>query len=146
MFRDCDVCPEMVVMPGGDPALGRYEVTVGEYRAFASATGVGAGECIGGSWRDPGFPQTDRHPVTCVSWNDAQAYVSWLSRTTGGALSVGSGCLREGAKSDASWNLERPDSTCPDLLEPDAGGRGTHRRDTIYCSAARAPARMFTSP
>ena len=87
VFRDCEVCPEMVVLPGGNLAMGRYEVTVGEYRAFASATGGGAGgECItlgGGSWRDPGFPQTDRHPVTCVSWDDAPAYVSWLSRTTG---------------------------------------------------------------
>ena len=36
-------------------------------------------------WRSPGFPQTDRHPVTCVSWDDAQTYVSWLSRTTGPA-------------------------------------------------------------
>ena len=75
-------------MPGGRLAMGRYEVTVGEYRAFASAGGVGAGPpCIttgdGDSWRDPGIPQTDRHPVTCVSWDDAQAYVSWLSRTTG---------------------------------------------------------------
>ena len=35
------------------------------------------------SWRNPGFPQTDRHPVTCVSWDDAQAYVSWLGRTAG---------------------------------------------------------------
>ena len=89
MFRDCDECPEMVVMPGGRLALGRYEVTVGEYRAFASATGGGAGGgCFsivqGDSWRDPGFRQTDRHPVTCVSWNDAQEYVSWLSQTTGG--------------------------------------------------------------
>ena len=89
MFRDCDECPEMVVMPGGRLALGRYEVTVGEYRAFASATGGGAGAgCFsivqGDSWRNPGFRQTDRHPVTCVSWNDAQEYVSWLSRTTGG--------------------------------------------------------------
>ena len=87
VFRDCEVCPEMVVLPGGGLALGRYEVTVGEYRAFASATGVGADDCIvlgtGISWRDPGFSQTDRHPVTCVSWDDAQAYVSWLSRTTG---------------------------------------------------------------
>ena len=88
VFRDCDVCPEMVVLPGGNLAMGRYEVTVGEYRAFASATGGGAGGGCrslgdGDSWRDPGFPQTDRHPVTCVSWNDAQAHVSWLSRTTG---------------------------------------------------------------
>ena len=85
VFRDCEVCPEMVVQPGDGLALGRYEVTVGEYRAFASATGGGAGG--GGffcdSWRDPGFPQTDRHPVACVSWGDAQEYVSWLSRTTG---------------------------------------------------------------
>ena len=84
VFRDCESCPEMVVLPGGGLALGRYEVTVGEYRAFASATGAGAEDCIGGeSWRDPGFSQTDRHPVVCVSWDDAQAYVSWLSRTTG---------------------------------------------------------------
>ena len=88
VFRDCAECPEMVVLAGGNLAMGRYEVTVGEYRAFASATGGGAGGgCStfgdGDSWRDPGFPQTDRHPVLCVSWDDAQAYVSWLSRTTG---------------------------------------------------------------
>ncbi len=89
-FRDCEVCPEMVVLPGGRLALGRYELTVGEYRAFAAATGGGAG---GGcqaslwvtldSWRDPGHPQTDRHPVTCLGWHDAQEYLSWLSRETG---------------------------------------------------------------
>ena len=84
VFRDCEVCPEMVVMPDGRLALGRYEVTVGEYRAFASATGGGANDCFArDSWRDPGFPQTDRHPVACVSWEDAKAYVSWLSRTAG---------------------------------------------------------------
>ena len=88
VFRDCAECPEMVVLAGGRLAMGRYEVTVGEYRAFASATGGGAGggcftASFGDSWRNPGFAQTDRHPVTCVSWDDAQAYVSWLSRTTG---------------------------------------------------------------
>ena len=88
VFRDCAECPEMVVLAGGGLALGRYEVTVGEYRAFASAAGGGAGGgCStfgdGDSWRDPGFPQTDRHPVACVSWDDAQEYVSWLSRRTG---------------------------------------------------------------
>ena len=87
VFRDCAECPEMVVLPGGRLALGRYEVTVGEYRAFASATGgARSGSCVGRdaeSWRDPGFQQTDRHPVTCVNLHDAQAYVSWLSRRTG---------------------------------------------------------------
>ena len=88
VFRDCPECPEMVVLPGGGLAMGRYEVTVGEYRAFVSVTGGGAGgDCFtygdGDSWRDPGFPQTDRHPVACVSWEDAQEYLSWLSRRTG---------------------------------------------------------------
>ena len=31
------------------------------------------------SWRDPGFEQTDDHPVTCVSHADALAYCQWLS-------------------------------------------------------------------
>ena len=117
LFRDCAECPEMVVLAGGNLAMGRYEVTVGEYRAFAAATGGGAGgRC---SWRDSGFPQTDRHPVTCMSWDDAQAYVSWLSRTTGmpyrlpteaewARAAAGSqpGCDRLGL---GTW----PDGTCP---------------------------------
>ena len=84
VFRDCDVCPEMVVLPGSVLALGRYEVTAGEYGAFVAATGGGGDDCSRGeSWRDPGFGQTDRHPVVCVSWDDAQAYLSWLSQATG---------------------------------------------------------------
>jgi formylglycine-generating enzyme required for sulfatase activity len=71
-------------------ALGRYEVTIGQYRAFAEATGRGSEGCfawLGGeyrmdserSWRNPGFAQDDKHPVTCISWEDASAYVQWLS-------------------------------------------------------------------
>ena len=87
-FRDCLECPEMVVLPGGSLAMGRYEVTVGEYGAFASATGVGAaGGCL---TFDPSFAQTDRHPVLCMRWDGAQDYVSWLSRRTGATF----GCRR----------------------------------------------------
>ena len=101
VFRECDVCPEMVVLPGAGVALGRFEVTVGEYRAFASATGGGAGHdltldfCANGS-QDPYFPQTDRHPVTCVNWDDAQEYASRLSRRTGARYRLPTG---------AEWDL-----------------------------------------
>lgn len=34
-------------------------------------------------WRKPGFEQTPEHPVVCVSWNDAQAFVQWLNQKAG---------------------------------------------------------------
>jgi len=76
-------------------AIGRFAVTRGEFAAFVSeARPAMAGGCYAWngsewkvdaarSWRSPGFDQTDRHPVTCVSWADAKAYVDWLSKKTG---------------------------------------------------------------
>jgi formylglycine-generating enzyme len=76
-------------------ALGKYPVTRGEFAAFVKETGYNAGpkcavyagdtfeERSGRSWRNPGYPQTDQHPVVCVSFEDAQHYVQWLSRKTG---------------------------------------------------------------
>lgn len=80
-------------------ALGRYEVTVGEFRRFVDTTGyLTEAETAGGChywdgkqwqlnkdklWRSPGFRQGDDQPVACVSWNDAVAYVEWLSKETG---------------------------------------------------------------
>jgi len=32
-----------------------------------------------GSWESGESPQTGRHPVTCVTWNDAMAFISWLN-------------------------------------------------------------------
>ena len=78
-------------------ALGVYEVTVSEFGRFVDETGYQAGsscqveeggdwkERDGLGWRDPGFGQSGRHPVACVDWNDAQAYVAWLSQHTGAA-------------------------------------------------------------
>ena len=76
--------------------VGKYPVTRGEFARFVAASDhvvpKGAHTYVAGKgwqrsqlhdWRDPGFPQTDLHPVTCVSHEDAEAYVNWLSRQTG---------------------------------------------------------------
>lgn len=128
-FADCPDCPEMIVIPAGTLlmgsldtewtavqdrhegprqavqvaeafAVGRFEVTVGQYRQFVEATGHQTGnECIGildpaspskvwddilgRNFRTPGFEQADDHPVVCISWDDAIAYLRWLSDRTG---------------------------------------------------------------
>jgi len=62
-------------------ALGRYPVTVGEWRVFVLASGwQPQGEV---DWAAPGYPQSDEHPVVGVTWFDAQKYVAWLSEATG---------------------------------------------------------------
>jgi formylglycine-generating enzyme required for sulfatase activity len=69
-------------------AMGRYEVTVGDFRRFVNATGYKTdaekgGGCWGSNnWSKLTFSQTDKHPVVCVSWNDATAYAKWLSEQT----------------------------------------------------------------
>ncbi|MGK5080529.1 SUMF1/EgtB/PvdO family nonheme iron enzyme [Janthinobacterium sp. HLX7-2] len=63
-------------------ALARHPVSVGEWRAFVKAT---RWEACGAEtdWDNPGFVQTDLHPVVGVSWNDAQLYLAWLGECTG---------------------------------------------------------------
>lgn len=79
--------------------LGRTEVTVGQWRVFVEETGYqteaerGSGSFVwvgpkyemrkGVYWNNPGYAPSDRHPVTCVSWNDVQAFIKWLNVKTG---------------------------------------------------------------
>jgi formylglycine-generating enzyme required for sulfatase activity len=103
-FKECANCPEMVVVPAGgfimgspatekerendeEPlhrvtfaqpfAVGRFAVTFNEWD-----TCVSAGGCNKYTPADQGWGR-GRRPVINVSWNDAQTYVAWLSRTTG---------------------------------------------------------------
>lgn len=75
-------------------ALGKTEITRGQFAEFVKqskySTGGKCWTLVGGKfaehngdWRKPGYPQDDRHPVTCINWEDAQAYAKWLSRKTG---------------------------------------------------------------
>jgi len=122
VFEDCKGCPSMVVVPAGsftmgspanEPmreasegpqhkvsiprafAVGRLEITRGQFVEFVTATGHRterkcwtlengeAKERPGRYYLAPGFDQDESHPAVCVSWKDAKAYVSWLSFRTG---------------------------------------------------------------
>jgi formylglycine-generating enzyme required for sulfatase activity len=89
--------------------MGKTEVTVRQFRRFVEATGYqtnaekgdkrGNGIFIrrwspnpgdrdwnfkpDGSWRNPGFVQSEDDPVVGVSWNDAVAFCQWLSKESG---------------------------------------------------------------
>jgi len=102
-FRDCDACPEMVVVPAGEfmmgspsseegrydeegPvhrvrigkfAVGVYEVTFAEWDACATDGGCGGHQPEDGGWG------RGNRPVIYVSWEDARSYVRWLSAKTG---------------------------------------------------------------
>lgn len=103
-FKECDACPQMVVAPAGaftmgSPAsekerlsdegpqqrvtfsrqfaVGRFAVTFDEWDAC-----VANGGCNGYQPQDEGWGRGKR-PVINVSWDQAHAYVEWLSRKTG---------------------------------------------------------------
>jgi formylglycine-generating enzyme required for sulfatase activity len=87
--------PQHQVTIGKPFAVGKFHVTRDQFSAFVSETGYKAGStCMtfdngvframpDRSWRNPGYQQTGSHPVACVSWNDARAYVTWLKKKTG---------------------------------------------------------------
>ena len=101
--------------------LGVTEVTRGQFRRFVEEAGYqteAQKDGKGGwgwndatkqleqnpkfTWRNPGFEQTDDHPVVNVSWNDAQAFIDWLSRKEGRSTSCPprrTGCSGAGAGS-----------------------------------------------
>lgn len=67
--------PEMVRIPGQNYEIGKYEVTLGQWRDIMdheSGTDSNCGECDGGNC-----------PVSFVSWNDIQEYIARLNQKTG---------------------------------------------------------------
>jgi len=76
--------------------MGVHPVTRGQFRRFVAATNYRTDAETGGgghkwdgkqwaldtsvSWKAPGFAQTDDHPVTVVSWNDARTFALWLQK------------------------------------------------------------------
>lgn len=56
-------------------SMGKYEVTVAEYKAFCTAAG---GKMAWSPWE-----ANDNYPILDVGYSDADAYCNWLSETTG---------------------------------------------------------------
>ncbi len=107
-FRDCDVCPELIVVPAGsffmgspenEPkrvtsegpqhvvtisnnlAVGVFEVTWADWEACLSS-----GACHEEMQQDAGGTSgwgRGNRPVINVSWRDTQAYVNWLKSVSG---------------------------------------------------------------
>jgi formylglycine-generating enzyme required for sulfatase activity len=94
-FRQPHEGPQHRVTFSRQFAAGKFAVTVDQFAAFVQETGYDTGsKCYtydggnwgirsGRSWRNPGFVQSGSHPVVCISWDDAKAYVTWVSRKTG---------------------------------------------------------------
>jgi len=78
-------------------AVGKVEITRAQYREFMSESGHvmlengcntwGRNRILGyvkeHRWDQPGYPQNEKHPVVCISYDDASAYTKWLSDKTG---------------------------------------------------------------
>ncbi len=111
-FKDLDIGPEMVVVPGNPAfAIGRFAVTFAEWDAAQTHP----------EWqRHSGIPprKANDHdwgrvmqPVIDVSWNDAKAYCAWASAVTGKSYRLPSEAeweqaCRAGTKTEFWWGNE----------------------------------------
>ena len=188
VFRDCDDCPELVVVPpgtfvmGSPPseegrdedegprhrvvlaeafAIGTAEVTRGEYARFVRDTGHAEDDSCrtyedrkwkkrsGRDWRHPGYHQTDRQPVVCVNWDDAQRYVAWLSLKTGEDYRLPSEAeweyaARAGTETSRHWGQD-PRAQCRHANGADGAFKARHG-DRMEDLAACDDGYAHTSP
>jgi len=72
-FKDCVTCPEMVPIPGKNYAIGKYEVTFGEWDSLMNYA-LDSHRARNTS---------DRNPARFVSWPDEEKFIAELNKKTG---------------------------------------------------------------
>ena len=141
-------------------AVGKYLVTVSEFARFAAETHYDAGDqCLtmeggeldsrtGRDWRHVGFDQTENYPVLCMSYGDAEAYVAWLSKTTGHAYRLLSEAEAEyvnrAGSSTAYWWGDDPAGACAYANGADLDAKA--RLPQLSANTACHDGYVFTSP
>jgi formylglycine-generating enzyme len=106
---------------GASLSMSSNAVTVEDFQQFIADTDWDMRGCAtydgdwkhrpDNNWKNPGFSQTGTHPVTCVSWNDAKAYVRWLSTKTGHSYRLPSAseweyAARAGGEAVQPWSAD----------------------------------------
>jgi formylglycine-generating enzyme required for sulfatase activity len=106
---------------GPSLSMSSNAVTVDDFQQFIADTGLDMRGCAtydgdwkqrpDNNWKNPGFSQTGTHPVTCVSWKDAKAYVRWLSTKTGHSYRLPSAseweyAARAGGEAVQPWSAD----------------------------------------
>jgi formylglycine-generating enzyme len=134
------------VIIGQPLAMSTNPVTVGEFQQFIEATHWDMQGCDTydgdwkrhpeNSWKSPGFEQTATHPVTCASWEDAQAFAEWLSTKTGHKYRLPSAseweyAARAGAEAVQPWNSEGSDA-CANANVADASAAKQYPGWTVF--------------
>jgi len=114
----------------------------GEDRCFTLEDGK-AQERTGRSFRNPGFEQDGNHPAVCIDWDDAKAYVAWLSKKTGKLYRLLSESeweyvARAGTKTPFWWgpSLSTDEANYDGKSTYGDGSKGEYREKTV-------PADMF---
>ena len=176
-FKECDACPEMVVVPAGEFTMGapndepgsmlwewsqhrvmlarpfgigQFAVTVNQFDSFVTETSYhfstrcnrsqgaySSPERPGFSYRTAGFEQSGSHPVVCVSFDDAKAYIAWLSGKTGKSYRLPSEAEREyvtraGTSTPFWWGATISTEDANYNGDPYNGGaKGVFRRKTL---------------
>jgi len=79
-FVDCPACPEMVILPINNLAMGKYEVTQGQWRAVM---GDSLWQKLLGTNPSRFDKCGENCPVEQVSWDEIQLFIKKLNEVTG---------------------------------------------------------------